>query len=165
MTQKAPPNICKRPRIEPRTVLLRAPAQLDTLKIWLGNLPLDEDDPVEVVIREHEVVIREQALSRVNAQNRLYWKRLGEIAVQAWMHRRQFSAVAWHIYCGRQVMSETITTKTGEVRSKWIETPDSVPMVISTTELEKTCFGEYITDVEVYAGVELGVMFSARPFS
>ncbi len=146
----------KRAKIQPRSVLLRAERQLESLLAMLPNLPLDAEHPLEVVIQE-------RSEARGLDQNRLYWLRLGEISLQGWLYHRQYTADVWHIYCGRTVMPETITTKKGEVRSKWLETPDSVPQVISTTELSKASFAEYVTAVEAWAATELGVQFSARP--
>ena len=59
-------------------------------------------------------------------------------------------------------MPEKVTTKDGEVRSKWIEVPSGDPIVISTAQLERRCFAEYTTAVEAF-GAGLGVQFHATP--
>lgn len=109
-----------------------------------------------------EVVIREPVKVRGLDQNGLYWLRLGEIAEQAWFGGRQYSKEVWHHYCGINIMPEKVTTKDGEVRSKWIEVPSGDPIVISTTQLERRCFAEYTTAVEAF-GAGLGVQFHANP--
>jgi len=121
----------------------------------IANVPLDGERPLELLIRE-------QVKVRGLDQNGLYWLRLGEIAEQAWMDRKQFNSDVWHEYARRKLMPETITTKTGEVRSKWFELPDGTLTVISTTQLERRCFAEYTTIVEVF-GAGLGVEFSVNP--
>lgn len=107
-----------------------------------------------------EVIIREPVKSRNNEQNALYWAILGEISEQAWIHGKQYNSDVMHEYCKREVMPEEITTKDGEVRSKWLESPNGQPVVISTTLLSKKCFAEYIYWVQAL-GAGLGVRFSA----
>jgi NinB protein len=109
-----------------------------------------------------EIVVREAVKARGLDANGLYWLRLGEISEQAWLNGRQFTADIWHEHCRREVMPDTITKKDGEDRSKWVEMPHGLPMVISTTQLERKCFSEYISMVEAF-GASLGVRFSANP--
>jgi NinB protein len=108
-----------------------------------------------------EIVAREPVKVRRLDANGLYWLRLGEIADQAWLNGRQFTADIWHEHCKREVMPDTITTKDGVERSKWTEMPVGLPTVISTTQLERKCFSEYISMVEAF-GASLGVRFSAN---
>ena len=110
-----------------------------------------------------EVVIREPVKARGLDANGYYWLRLGEISDQAWFSARQYSKEVWHHYAGINLMPEQVTTKDGEVRSKWIEVPSGDPIVISTTQLERRCFAEYTTAVEAF-GASLGVMFSENPW-
>ena len=42
------------------------------------------------------VTVQEYKAKRSGDQNRYYWQRLNEIAEQAWIGGRQFSADAWH---------------------------------------------------------------------
>ena len=109
-----------------------------------------------------EIVARDPVKARGLDANGYYWLRLGEIAKQAWFNGRQFEADIWHEHAKREIMNDTITTKDGVQRSKWIEMPSGLPTVISTTQLEKGCFADYTNEVEVF-GAELGVMFSANP--
>ena len=145
-----------RAEFKQRSILLRSDRQLIALIALLPNLPLDDENPLEVLIRD---AVRARTLS----QNALMWLRLGEISKQGWLFKRQYESDIWHTYCGRKVMQEMVTLKDGTVVSKWVETPDSVPQVISTTLLSIMSFAEYITRIEVFGAEELGVQFSASP--
>lgn len=144
-----------RQKFTERTVDLCGPLQRSTAIAILTNAPLDGDRPLQFVIREKPKV-------RGLDANGYYWLRLGEISAQAWFEGRQFSKEVWHDYAGKYLMPETITTKDGEIRSKWEVAPDGSMLVISTTQLERVCFAEYTTAVEAFGG-GLGVMFSANP--
>ena len=142
-----------RPKFTTRKVLLRTWEQVRLLVNLIPNLPIDSENPLEIIIREPVKV-------RGLDQNGYYFMRLGEIAEQAWIEGRQYSKDAWHEYARKNIMPEQVTTKNGDVISKWIETPDGGCAVISTTLLEKGCFAEYTNAVEAF-GASLGVMFSA----
>ena len=144
-----------REKFQTRKILLLGPNQRSLAVAAVQNAPIDPDRPLEVLIRE-------EVRARPLEMNGLYWLRLGEIAAQAWFDGRQYSKEVWHEYAGRHLMPEEITTKDGEVRSKWEASPDGKPIVISTTKLEKRCFAEYCTAVEAF-GAGLGVQFSANP--
>lgn len=109
-----------------------------------------------------EIVAREIVKARKPDQNGYYFMRIGEIAEQAWVAGKQFSKDAWHEYAKKNILPEEITTKDGEVCSKWEQTPDGGMSVISTTRLERGCFAEYTNAVEAF-GASLGVMFHANP--
>lgn len=144
-----------RPKFEQRRLLLRGQDQVDRAIALLRNLPLDDKKPLEVLVRE-------EVKGRKLDQNGYYWMRLGEIAEQAWVNKKQFNSDLWHEYAKRHLMPEEVTTKDGERRSKWIEAPDGELSVISTTLLERACFAEYTTIVEAF-GASLGVEYSANP--
>ena len=144
-----------RDKYKARSILLIGAAQKALMHAAIDNAPIDPDRPLEGLIREKP---KERGLD----QNGLYWLRLGEIAEQVWINNRQFNSDAWHEYARRHWMQETITTKTGEIRSKWIEAPSGELTVISTTQLERGCFAEYTTIVEA-EGAKLGTQFSANP--
>ena len=144
-----------RPTFATRKIILVGEAQKALIIAAISNAPIDPLRPLEVLLRE-------EVKARGLDQNGLYWKRLGEIAEQAWFGGRQYSKEVWHEYAGRNIMPEQITTKTGEVRSKWEQSPDGKPCVISTTQLERRCFADYTTAVEAF-GSGLGVQFSVNP--
>ena len=145
----------KRAKFVTVSIELRTEQQRDIAHAKLNNVPLDADRPIEVVFREKPV---ERGLD----QNGLYWKRLGEIAEQAWVEKRQYNADSWHEYAKLHIMPDIITTRDGVERSKWTELPGGGTRVISTTELERGCFANYTHLVEVF-GASLGTHFSANP--
>lgn len=134
-----------------RTIVIKSDQQKELACAAVRNAPAG----VEVVIREP---VRVRGLDA----NGYYWMRLGEISEQAWLGGRQYSKEVWHHYAGINLMPEEVTTKGGEIRSKWVEVPSGDPIVISTTQLERRCFAEYTTAVEAF-GASLGVQFSANP--
>lgn len=144
-----------RPKYHTRSILLRGDSQAEAASTAVLMAPRDPERPIEVVIRE-------QVKARHSDQNRLYWHLLGEIAEQAYFNNKQYSADIWHEYARIHIMPEQITTKDGEVRSKWLDMPDGKATVISTTQLERRCFSDYTTAVEAF-GAGLGVLYSAPP--
>lgn len=138
-----------------RPFVLRSEAVRDSLIAVIRNLPIDESKPLQVVVSE-------ETKQRGLDANAYYWVRAGEIADQAWLEGRQYSAEIWHEYFRRNVMADEITLKDGTVRSKWIELPDGSLTVVSTTQLERKCFATYVTMVEAF-GASLGVRYSERP--
>jgi hypothetical protein len=144
-----------RDKFTTRTILLKSELQRNTLLSLIPNLPLDAEKPLQVIVRE-------EVKARGLDANGYYWLRIGEIASQAWFEGKQFSKEVWHIYLGKHHMPEMITTKDGEARSKWVESPDGSMVVISTTQLERGCFAAYTEIVEAF-GASLGVQFSANP--
>lgn len=138
-----------------RNILLRTMEQVNHAVHLIVNLPLDDKNPLEIVIRE-------QMKGRGLDQNSFYWLRLGEIADQAWFNGKQYNSDMWHIYCRRNIMPDIVILKDGSEVSKWLESPDGSLEVISTTLLEKGCFANYTQLVESF-GASLGVEFSANP--
>lgn len=121
----------------------------------ITNLPID-------VLRPLQIVVQEEPRKRGLDANAYYWLRLGEAAEQCFLEGRSYNSDTWHEYLKRNVMPDEITTKDGQRRQKWIEMPDGVLTVISTTQLEKACFAEYTTMCEAFFA-NLGVRFSANP--
>lgn len=138
-----------------RNILLSGGMQKETAIQLIKNAPIDPVKPIEFVLREH-------VKKRSNDANSYYWLRLGEIADQGWIGGKKFNSDIWHEYSKKNLMQEQIVTKNGDLRSKWVECPDGSMVVISTTNLEKKCFAEYITIVESWAAQELGVKFSSK---
>lgn len=144
-----------RPPFSTRRIRLVGETQRETALALLRNLPVDESKPLEVVFREE---IKARGLDA----NGYYFLRVGEMADQVWFNGKQYSKDVWHHYLKVNVMPEEITTKDGESRSKWIESPDGSMVVISTTQLERKCFAEYTTACEAF-GASLGAIFSEDP--
>jgi hypothetical protein len=138
-----------------RTIYLKGEQQRETLLALVRNLPVDDKNPLQVTIQE------ETKQRGLNA-NAYYWVMLGQAAEQAWLEKRRYDADVWHVYCGRNVMADMITLKDGTVCSKWIELPDGSTTIVSTTQLERKCFAEYVTTCEAFFA-NLGVTFRANP--
>lgn len=145
----------KRNPIDKIIVLIRSEQQKELLANKIANLPIDNDRPIQIVISE-------QTKKRGLDQNGLMWKRIGEIADQAFINKRQYGKDCWHKYLKDNEMPEEVELKDGTTCSKWVEQIDGSREVISTTELSARCFSEYITIIEAF-GAGLGVMFSANP--
>ncbi len=144
-----------RPEFKTRVLRLVDPNVRTTALAAISNAPIDAERPLQVTIGEEK---KQRGLDA----NGYYWLRLTEIADQAWFNGRQYAKETWHEYARQNIMPAEIVTKDGEVRSKWIESPDGSSVVISTTQLERRCFAEYTEAVEAF-GAGLGVMFSANP--
>ena len=90
------------------------------------------------------VTVQEYKAKRSGDQNRYYWQRLNEIAEQAWVGGKQFSADSWHEFFKRQMIGSE-------------ELPHGGTVGISTTSLSVAEFAEYVGKVETYAASELGI--------
>jgi hypothetical protein len=118
-----------------------------------------------------EVVIREVKKQRSLDANAAYWAALNDIASQAWMGGKQYSADIWHIYCRQQFMPDeaeepyifdhVLDREVGSYH-KWAYLPNGERQCIaSTTQLTKHGFSEYITHVLAFGG-SLGVLFTTK---
>lgn len=144
-----------RNKYEQRKILLASEMTRETAIQLLRNAPIDPVKPIEVVIRE-------QVKARSNDANSYYWLVLNQISEQGWINGKSYSSECWHEYAKRNLMSDIVVTKDGVSRSKWEECPDGSMSVISTTQLEKSCFADYITTLEAWASREIGVKFSTN---
>lgn len=146
-----------RPKFQTRKILLRSEVQRDNLLALIPNLPMDNDKPLEIVIRE-EVKVR--GLD----QNALMWVGpLDDIEKQAWVHGRQYSAEVWHEYFKEEFLPEDYDEElTKEGYCKWDYGPDGKRRLIgSTKQLTKKGFSQYLNKVEAHAATEYGVQFGA----
>lgn len=85
---------------------------------------------------------------RTKPQNRRYWGRgvLAQIAEQAVVNGRLYSAEVWHEQFKRQFIG-------------YEELPNGQIVGKSSTELTTTGFSDFCAKVEAYAATELGVTF------
>lgn len=84
-----PPKPPRREKIKPRSVFLRTPAQMDFLLTLLAKLPYDDENPVEVLMRE-------QVKKRKDSLNQAMWAGpLRDIEAQAEFRGRKYSAEVW----------------------------------------------------------------------
>ena len=147
----------KRQKFPTRQIFLRSVQQRGIVMALLPNLPLDEESPLEVVIREP---VKARGLD----QNSLMWVGpLASIAAQAWVQGRQFSAEVWHEHYKREYLPEEFDPElTKDGYRKWDVTPAGERVLIgSTTQLTKKGFGQYLEQIEA-DGAGMGVQFSAR---
>ena len=93
------------------------------------------------------VTVQEYKAKRTGDQNRYYWRTLNEIAGQAWVGGKQFSADSWHEFFKRQMIGHE-------------ELPHGGTVGISTTSLSVAEFAEYVGKVEAYAASDLGIELS-----
>jgi hypothetical protein len=89
---------------------------------------------------------------RSNPQNRRYWGKgvLAQIAAQAVVGGKLYSAEAWHEQFKRQFIGV-------------IELPNGSVIGMSSADLDKAEFSEFCAEVEAYAASELGVVFQDLP--
>lgn len=146
-----------RPKFQTRQVFLRTEQQRDLVAALLPNLPLDEENPLEVIIREP---VKARGLDA----NALMWVGpLADIAAQAWVQGRQFSAEVWHEHFKREHLPEEFDPElTKDGYRKWDYTPTGERVLIgSTTQLTKRGFSLYLEQIEA-DGAGMGVQFGAR---
>lgn len=145
-----------RSKYQTRTILLTGQMQVETCLQAIKNAPIDP-------IKSIEVAIREQVKTRKLTQNNLLWAgALNDIANQAWVNGRQFSADVWHEFMKRQFLPEEhIEGITKEGYRKWDYDPNGERILIgSTTQLTTGGFSDYLEQVYSY-GANLGVLFTA----
>lgn len=150
-----------RSKFNTRTIRLVSPQQIHTAVALIPNLPVDPDRPLEIVIRE------EKKVRSMDANSRMWAGPLKDIAEQAWVSGRQFSAEVWHEHMKREYLPEDddpeihILAKDGY--RKWdIDPAGNRILVGSTTQLTKIGFARYLQQVEAF-GSNLGVQFSVIP--
>lgn len=149
----------KRDKFQTRRIVLRGQQQLQAALALLPNLPLDADKPLELVVRE-------EVKSRKPDQNALMWAGpLADIAEQAWVEGRQFSAEVWHHHFKESFLPEEYDPELckDEKYRKWDFTPAGERVLVgSTTDLTVKGFAQYLEQIYAY-GANLGVIFRASP--
>lgn len=146
----------KRQPFATRTIRLVGPMQRDTVMALVPHLPLGADRPLEVVIRE-------QVKARKPDQNSLMWAGpLRDIAEQAYINGRSYSAEVWHEHYKRLHLPEEFDAEQcKEGYRKWDYTPAGERVLIgSTTDLTVRGFALYLQQVEA-DGANMGVQFHA----
>ena len=138
-----------------KTIRLIGASQKEVAINAIQNAPIDSEYPLEVIIREEQK-------ARSLSANALMWAGpLNDIANQAWVHGRQYSALIWHEYFKEQFLPEFANPEiTKEGYKKYEETPDGRRILIgSTSKLTKHGFSLYIENIYAY-GANLGVRFT-----
>lgn len=148
----------KRQKFEQRKIMLRSSIQRDTLQALVANLPLDDKNPLEVIVRE-------EVKPRRPDQNALMWVGpLKDIAEQAYVQGRTFSAEVWHEHFKELYLPEEADPElTKDGYRKYDFTPAGKRVLVgSTTELTVKGFAQYLEQVIAF-GAALGVLFHASP--
>ena len=114
-----------------------------------------------------EIIALEPVKARKLDQNALYWSGpLADIAEQAWVDGRKFSAEVWHEHLKRQYLPESDNPEIdrmvkGDNWRKWDYLPDGERVMVgSTTDLTVYGFSQYLEQIYAF-GASLGVMFRA----
>lgn len=106
-----------------------------SLKWWREAASVGQPLSVEVKVHKDQ---------RSLEQNKYYWQVLNQISEQA---QPRFSAEAWHEFFKRKFIG-------------CIDLPMGQVIGMSTTKLNSTEFALYVTQVEAFAVMELGVEFT-----
>ncbi len=122
----------------------------------------------EMFASGHPMAVRcyEHKERRTLEQQSLMWIRLGEIAEQAWVGGRQFSAEVWHEHAKREYLPDEDgpTKRCRKGYSKWALLPSGERSLIgSTTQLTTFGMAEYMEQLMAYGATELGVRFAPTP--
>lgn len=142
-----------------RKIMLRSDALRESAIAALRNAPLDQDHPLEFLLRE-------EVKARKPDQNSLMWAGpLRDIEEQGYVDGRTFTAAVWHEFFKREYLPEECDpTQCKEGYRKWDFTPKGDRVLVgSTTDLTVRGFALYLKQVEAYAQVELGVQLHASP--
>jgi hypothetical protein len=99
----------------------------------------DAGKPLSVSVAEHRA-------KRSGEQNRRLWALLNEIAEQAMLDGKHYSAEAWHEHMKRQFIGVE-------------ELPGGGTVGISTTTLNVEEFGQYMERIEAWAVQTFGIEF------
>lgn len=157
-----PAKPAKRAKIETRSVFLRSQAQVDFLLILIAKLPLDDENPVEVVMRE-------QLKKRQDRLNQAMWAGpLRDIEAQAEFQGRKFSAEVWHehlkeLFLPDENLPDFDPTHVLDDYRKWDIDPFNGQRRLhgSTTHLTDRGMRAYLLQVEAHMASEYGVTFTA----
>ena len=147
-----------RPKFEQRKIRLIGETQRETALALLRNLPLDPVRPLEVLFRE------EPKMRKLDQNAAMWAGPLRDIAEQAWVSGRQFSAEVWHETYKREFLPEEFDPELcKEGYRKWDYTPKGDRVLVgSSTQLTVRGFAQYLEQV-IADGANRGVMFTEKP--
>jgi len=148
----------KRDKYPTRTIYLAGQHQREMAERILAGAPLDSDRPLEFVLRE-KVKIR-----KLDQNALMHAGPLKDIAEQAYIGGRTYSADVWHRYFKGEFLPEEFDERyTKENYRKWDITPSGERILAgSTTQLTVAGFSIYLEKLMAY-GANLGVMYHANP--
>lgn len=144
----------KRDKYQTRQAFLGNEMNREAIISLIRNAPVDPVRPLEVLIRE-------QVKKRGLDQNSAFWAGpMKDIAEQAWVGGRRYSAEVWAEYFKKEYLPEEFDPELClEGYRKWDIGLDGERILVgSTTKLSKKGFAIYREQVTAY-GASLGVMF------
>lgn len=148
----------KRAKFVTQTRYLAGQVQREGVIKLIQNLPLDVDNPLEVVVREATKG------RRLSQQALLFAGPMTDIASQAWFEGRQYSVEVLHEYLKRELLPEAFDPelcKEGYIKFD-VDPSGNRILVGSTTQLTVKGYSDYLEGVYAF-GASLGVQFSASP--
>ena len=148
----------KRAKYPTRTIYLAGQQQREMAERILASAPLDSERPLEFILRE-------KVKTRKPDQNSLMWSGpLADIASQAYVNKRTYSAEIWHEFFKAEYLPEEADERyTKPDYRKWDTDPSGNRVLVgSTTQLTIAGFAIYLEKLMAY-GAQLGVMYSASP--
>lgn len=135
-------------------IKLDSKAVVDELIVILPDLPIDEENPLQVVIRE-------AVHPRTLEQNKLYHAIASDISEQVWIGKKKYLPDVWCHYLKELFLPELAEpgiTKAGY--KKWMQSLTGERILNgSTTDLKIRGMTEFISKITLYAS-EHGVVFS-----
>lgn len=146
-----------RPKFLTRKFNLIGEVQRELAVACLRCAPIDPACPIEVIVRE---LVKVRSMDA----NAAYWAGpLRDIAQQAWVHGRQYSAEVWHEQFKREYLPEAFDDGLCKAHyRKWEITPKGDRVLVgSTTQLTVNGFALFMQSVEAL-GASMGVQLSAR---
>lgn len=151
-----------RPKFTERKIILAGRIQLSTAQAALLNLPIDPDNPLEVIFREQKKV------RGLTANAKMWVGPLADIAEQGYVDGKKFSAEVWAEFFKRHNLPDPDAedfdpTHVKDGYIKWDYTPDGERVLVgSTTQLSVKGFSVYLEKMHA-DGANIGVQFSASP--
>jgi hypothetical protein len=150
-----------RDKVETRPVLIASEVIRIRLHAWIDNLPIDPNQPIEVLIRE-------QVKKRKLTLNAAMWAGpLADIERDGWVQGRQFRAEIWHehfkeLFLPDENAPDFDRSHVLDGYQKWDVNPWSGNRVLvgSTTQLTDKGMREYLLKMEAEAATEYGVTFT-----
>lgn len=147
-----------RQSFDKRVLILRDEAVRDRALALVRNLPLDAERPLQIVVDEYRP-------PRKASQNSFLWVGpLKDMAEQAYLDGKRYSAEVWMEYFKRELLPEEFDAELcREGYRKWDILPnDERVMIGSSTQLTVKGFSQFLEQIFAF-GAELGVQFTASP--
>jgi hypothetical protein len=124
------------------TFILRSPEHAHKLVSFLKENAGEQariGQPLVVTVEAYQA-------KRSGEQNRLYWSVLAEIAEAVEVEGKHFSKEAWHEHFRSEFLPKQ-------------ESPSGL-VAVSTTQMTKQQFADYVTRVQAFAATNFGVEFA-----